>query len=1104
MIRHSTSRSSTFLRLILAAGCSSAAFAHAEEVAFPADQLAFFESNIRPVLAENCYSCHGAEKQKNGLRLDSRDAILRGSDYGAVVQPGQPAGSKLIQAIKHVGDVEAMPKGKPALSGTQIAAFERWIQMGVPWPKEVVASGKDNWKQHWAFQPVRKPELPANAKDTNPIDALLQKKLSTAGLEFAEPASTAVLCRRLYLGVTGLPPSFEELQTFVQAAQKDRAAATSALVDQLLKSPRYGERWGRYWLDIARYSDTEGYTAGGKDNRFPHAYTFRDWVVKSLNDDLPYDKFIMQQLAADRMASATDPSLAALGFLTVNDTFLTDHVLQIDDRIDVVSRGLLGLTVGCARCHDHKYDPIPSKDYYSFYSIFNSSEQPATLPIIGQPSDKEAVAHFQKKVSDIQGQMEAFRGEVFEDLRKSDRLRDYLLFAKKAMDLSPDAFRGAAGKDMVRDRIASRWRDFLKTYAMSTKPHPVMAAWKAFSELQEQEFEQKAIEVSKRLSDAASPINPVVRNELAKRPAPKSMTDVAAMYADVFVTCIAGQEPNNADWQAVRQILSTEMSPMSIKRDTIEHYFTRKDREHMTKLENGITALELSEPGAPLRAMVMEDKPKPQDVHVFIRGNPSRQGPPAPRGFLTLLGGQKFTTGSGRLELAQLIASKDNPLTARVIVNRVWLQHFGKPLVSQTSDFGVQTPKPEQAELLDYLAATFMEEGWSLKKLHRLILTSRAYQQSSKVTPQKAAKDVENSFVSHFNRQRLDYEGMRDSVLAACGTLNLNDVGGHSTPQDAPTADTRRSVYLFVDRYEQATVPAMFDFANPDTHSPQRFVTTVPQQALFLMNSPFMKNEADKLAAALPVEGSTVDSQTVGALYKRVMLRQPKPAEVEMAQRFLSDAHTLQEATGFAWRYGSAQVKRAADGKVSVEGFTEFPHFVEHTINPAWRPSAKMPDPKLHYVFWGNTGGHAGDGDTAASAQWTAPYDAEIQIRGNLARPAAAGDGVHGWIISSRTGGAFDSHVAPQGTVPMTAKLPVKKGDVITFAVTCEGDTNSDAFNWTPVIERILPNGNELITDARRDFCGPTHWPLNRSQPQSPLSQLVQVLLMSNEFQFVE
>ena len=1103
------------LYLFVSATCLSVAglFSSAlrAQETFPADQVEFFEKNVRPVLVENCQSCHGAEKQKNGLRLDSRDAALKGSEYGKVIIPGDPENSTLIKAVRHAAGTEPMPSKKPQLAANQIDALAQWIKMGAPWGKDVQASAaKPKWEQHWAYLPVKKAAVPTiqnpKSKIQNAIDAFVAAKLEKAGLDFAPAADRAALARRLHLDLTGLLPTYEEQQSFVNDKSPD---AAQKLINRLLDSPHYGERWARHWMDVARYSDTDGYHAGGVDNRYPHAYTYREWIIKALNSDMPYDEFLTMQLAADKVVAA-DPSkspqnLAAMGFLTVGDYFLGDTTLQTDDRIDVVSRGMLGISIGCARCHDHKYDPIKSKDYYALYSVFSSSIIPEDKPIIGEPTDKAAIAEFKRKSGEVEAKMKEFREEVHGDLRKTDRLRDYLIFAQNHLESEEAAFRGDAGKEKLRDRFASKWRDFLKRYALTAKPNPVMLAWKEFSALPPQEFEKRAVEIAQRLAKPEGGAAPVLRNELAKLPAPKSMTDVAAMYASVFLTCIAGQEPNNADWQQVRQILVDPVSPMSVPVDEVDRYFTRKDTEHMTQFRNQLKKLEITEAGAPQRAMVMEDTPKPRDVHVFIRGNPARQGELAPRAFPAFLGGQQFTQGSGRLELAKAITSKDNPLTARVIVNRVWMEHFGKPLVSQPSDFGVQTPKPEQAELLDYLAATFMEEGWSLKKLHRLILNSRTYQQSCASTPEKDLKDPEDNLLSRMNRRRMDYETMRDAMLQASRSLDGAKMGSRAVPLNAADVDTYRTLYLFVDRYEQATIPAMFDFANPDSHSPSRFVTTVPQQTLFLMNSPFMRTQAEKMAAKLPIEGSTVDAKTIKALYNQVLLRDPKLEEADLAKRFLNDAQTLQQDAAVVWRYGSANVKKDEKGAVVMSDFTEFTNFAKYGTGFRWAHTAKIPDQKWHYCFWGSTGGHAGEGDTAPTARWTSPFNGEIRISGKLKRGSDQGNGVHGWVINSRTGGLFDLHVEPKGVKEMLVeKASVRKGDVITFAVTSENDTNSDSFEWVPVIELVEGGKRSPVTDGAKDFCGTDHWPMGRPRPQNSLSQLAQVLMMSNEFQFID
>lgn len=861
----------------------------AQEAAFSPEQVAFFEKSVRPVLAEHCYSCHGAEKAKSGLRLDSREAVLRGTDAGKVAIAGDPEGSSLIKSVRHAPEVEAMPVKKPQLAAAQIEALAQWVKMGLPWPKEEAAAvSKPKWQEHWAFKPVSKPAAPAS------VDALVSAKLAAAGLDFAPPADATALCRRLHLSITGLPPGYEEVEQFQkQAAAAGLPGAAAVLIDRLLASPRYGERIGRMWLDVARYADTNGYAPPGADNRFPNAYTYRDWVVQALNEDMPYDRFITEQIAADHLQAPGRPaaSLAALGFLTVNDWFTGDVQLQIDDRIDVISRGMMGLTVSCARCHDHKYDPVPTADYYALYSVMNSSIVPPEFPIIGDAPDAAAAAAFKQKVAAVEVKKKTFREEVFSELRKPGKLRDYLVFAQRATAMTPDVLKTQAATEMFRESVAGRWRDFIKTYALIPQPHPVMLAWAEFAKLPEAEFAAKAPELAQRLAKPESGANQVLRDILSTQPPPKNIADVATYYQHAFLTCFAGTEPDNAPWQEVRALLLNPMSPMSVPADGIDQFFTVKDGQRMQEMDNEIKKLSIEDPGAPLRAMAMQDRPQPAEVNIFVRGNPGRQGAHAPRGFLTMLGGRKFTQGSGRLELAQCIAARENPLTARVIVNRVWLLHFGRPLVSQPSDFGVQTPRPEQAALLDYLAHTFMEEGWSLKKLQRHILNSRTYQQSCTSTPDKDVKDAENALLSRFNRLRLDYEQMRDSTLAVCGSLIAGGAGGRPTQLAAPQVDTRRSLYLFIDREVQASVPAMFDFANPDIHSPQRSVTTVPQQALFLINSPFIQAQSGRLAAALQAgTGGVVDARTIHTLYQRVLLRAPKPDEAEMALRFVSGA----------------------------------------------------------------------------------------------------------------------------------------------------------------------------------------------------------------------
>ena len=1104
----------SFQALVFVGSLALASVAHA---AFPPEQIEFFEKSIRPLLAEHCYDCHGEKKQKNGLRLDNQADALRGSEYGKVIEPGNPAASKLIKAVKHMAGVEPMPNKQKALKPEEIALLEKWITMGMPWPEEkaVARSGKAKWQEHWAFQKIIKPALPPKSPQSrNPVDAFVLAKLKAAGLKPAPQADAATLCRRLYLTLTGLLPTYEQMEAFKNASSRNAAAAEVELVDQLLGSPHYGERWARYWLDLARYSDTEGYQVGGKDIRYPYAYTYRDWVVNSLNADMPYDQFLTFQLAADKVQDSKpagipheEKNLAALGFLTVGDTYIGNRDLQTDDRIDVTARGMLGLTVGCARCHDHKYDPIPSKDYYSFYSIFNSSQMPDDLPVIGKPASETAYASFKGEVAKVDAKMADFRKVLFEDMRHPDRLREYLafLYEAKQKGLEKEAFRGRCGQLKLRDRVAQKWRTFLQENLDKGPLSPVLVAWKEFASLGADDFFSKADGIIERLQKTESKCHKEVAEAFKDRPAPENFEDVADTYAEVFLNHLKPAGPKDE----INALLMRESSPMAVNVDDMEQFFTRQDFETTVRMKNEMKAIEITNAGAPPRAMVMNDRPKPADVHVFIRGNQARPGELAPRGNLTLLGGQKFTDGSGRLELARAIASRDNPLTARVIVNRVWMQHFGKPLVSTPSDFGVQAPKPEQAALLDYLAATFMEQGWSLKKLHHLILTSTTYQQSCQSTPEKETKDAENFLLSRFNRTRLDYEAMRDAVASVSGVLNLGAMGGRSVTLNASDVDSHRTVYQFVDRYDQATVPATFDFANPDGHSPQRFVTTVPQQALFLMNSPFMKKQAETLSRSLPAEPTaTADAETIKALYHKVLLREPKLHELDLAQRFVADAQSLQQPAAFVWKYGTAHLNRDG-GKTSLTGWQAFEVLeLAHKKN-TWSHTGIQPDPKWAYAMITEGGGHAPADDLVVIRRWQAPADLTIVVRGTLKRPAKVGNGVRGLIIRNSTevlreGMALPAQ--PEQHMALMTPLQVKKGDILDFAVSAEnGDTKSDSFEWVPEIQLPAADGKPVVlTNARADFCGQDAWPLNRARPQSPLAQLVQVLIMSNEFMFVD
>ena len=653
-------------------------------LAFPADPAGsprerFFEQRVRPLLVKRCFDCHGSKKQQGGLRLDSRASALQGNENGPALVAGKPDESRLVEVLNYdEGDVQMPPAGK--LPEAERAVLRKWIADGAFWPESSAASVKDQaaaqaaWKGHWAFQPIRRPALPTVQNAHWPktaVDRFILARLERQKLSPSPPADPRTWLRRVTFDLTGLPPTREDVEAF-RADVSPRAK--EQVVDRLLASPRYGERWARHWLDVARYADTKGYVFQ-EDRNYPEAYQYRDWVIQSLNDDQPFDRFVKYQLAADQYVDESNPSeLAAMGYLTLGRRFLNNRHDVIDDRIDVTTRGLMGLTVSCARCHDHKYDPIPTADYYSLYGTFASSEEPKDGP---------------------------------------SRLR---------------------------------------------------------------------------LVDSAKPFNP----------------------------------------------------------------------------------------------------------YVFIRGSQGNRGPNVPRQFLLCLSGedrQPFAEGSGRRELAEQIASPENPLTARVIVNRIWGHYFGSHLVNTPSDFGLRSAPPTHPELLDWLAVELIRNGWSLKHVHRRIVLSATYGQSSNAASAQPAShvvlaksiDPENALLWKMNRRRLDFEALRDATLFAGGTLDLT-MAGPSVRIETQPFSHRRTVYSFVDRQNLPGVFRTFDFANPDVHNPQRYETTVPQQALFLMNSPFLLEQSIKLAGRL--SSIDVDSKTT-QLYQLCLSRDPTAEELALGRAYV-------------------------------------------------------------------------------------------------------------------------------------------------------------------------------------------------------------------------
>jgi hypothetical protein len=732
--------------------------------------IEFFEKKIRPVLVEQCYRCHSeqANKRKAGLTLDTRAGVRKGGGNGPIVVPGKPAESVLIKALRQTGELKMPEDGK--LSDAVIADFEAWIKMGVPDPREgvaIVKAAEIDWakaRAFWAFVPPVKHAVPRVADSgwaRNDIDGFVHAEREKRGLKPVRPAGKRELLRRATFDLIGLPPTPAEMDAFVK---DDAPEAFAKVVERLLSSPHYGERWGRYWLDVARYADDQALALATAS---PHAYRYRDWVVQAFNADMPYDRFVRLQLAGDLMPAAGNDfaeRLAGLGFQGLGAKYHKGSVAaqviadELDDRIDTLSRGLLGLTVACARCHDHKYDPIPTRDYYGLAAAYNGASWSDV--VLAGPEVSARFNAWQKETKQKQAELQ--KGGL-ERGRAVTRL---------------------AAADAVR---------FLPT------------AW-LLSEIGRKQFRERKAELDRHLK-AAPPAPPIA---------------------------------------------------------------------------HGVSGGGKAMP-------------------IYIRGSVDRPGELAPAGFVRILQRgndskpkQQFT----RLDLADAIATAQNPLTARVIVNRVWQHHFGRGIVGTPSNFGKLGDPPTHPELLDTLAVRFVESGWSLRWLHREIMLSATYRLSGANDPANAAKDPDSQFLWRVTPHRLDVEAWRDAVLAVSGRLDPK-LGGPSLDLSEPT-NVRRTVYAKVSRFVPNTMLALFDFPDANVSSDRRGATTVPQQQLFVLNSAFMIDSAKAFAKRL-ARAAPTDVERIGLAFQLAYGRQPTVAERALGLEFLAAATARPQDSLSAW-----------------------------------------------------------------------------------------------------------------------------------------------------------------------------------------------------------
>ena len=885
----------------------------------------YFETKVRPILVNSCGGCH-IDASKGGLSLASREGLLKGGDSGPAIVLNDPEKSLLIKAVHQTGDLKMPPKGAK-LTADEIQALSDWIRMGAPWPQTNVAvrvPGKqitDDMRKFWSFLALQDPAVP-EIKDPalktwakTDIDHFVLAKLEEKGLKPAAMADKRTLIRRATLDLTGLPPTQEEIDAFEKDSSPD---AFAKVVDRLLASPRYGERWGRHWLDVARYGDDDirGLDPRGRGYMpLDGAWVYRDWVIKAFNDDMSYDQFVKRQLAGDLMeAHPTQDDLKGTGFLG-GAPWIWDQAEPIqgraderNERIDAVTRGFIGLTVACARCHDHKYDPILAKDYYSLGGIFanstyteynfvpDSEVELAKQKLKDQNEKDEATQEFTKNAGDLVSKAYAAQTST------------YMVAAWRVMGKPKSKVEDAADQAKLDPEMLDRWVKFLgkkPLYYPDLKEWQLMVAEggsedqaKYLAEVFQKrvlslELKAHAIEVENDKIKAKAGVP--TRREKDVKPNEFETYDQFCPGCTLELKVLPPEEANLYTDMFVRSLSSGDA--MEGRGDPALFSFrgwelTRRlgpvEQAYLATLGGGGGggrrggAKENNDSYAFVHGM--SDKPKLVDIAIDVRGNPHQQGDIAPRGFLTVLGPadkKPYTQGSGRLQLANDIVA--SPIAMRVITNRVWRWHFGTGIVNTPDNFGAIGDPPSDPALLEYLATQFQKNGMSIKKLQRMIMLSAVYQQSSKETPEEHTKDPLNRYYSHFSLQRLDAEQLRDSILFVAGDLSLKEVGGPATQLGVD--NTKRTVYAKVSRFRIDPFLQAFDFPNPTFTAEQRFSTNVPVQRLYFMNDPFVYKQAEVLTDRVYSKGD--DSARITAAYHYVFGRAPTDAELKTGLEFL-------------------------------------------------------------------------------------------------------------------------------------------------------------------------------------------------------------------------
>jgi len=886
------------------------------------EQIDFFEKWIRPLLVERCGECHGEGRAKGGLRLTSGESLLRGGDSGPAIVPGKPDESLLIEAVGQQGDIKMPPREK--LSDSEIADLRRWIEIGAPWPADRPDAKSTSapftitpeQRAFWAFQPLRDVLVPPVREEGWPagaIDRFILERLEAAGLKPSPPADRRTLIRRVSFDLTGLPPSPEEVDAFLADERPD---AWAHLVDRLLASPHYGERWGRHWLDVARYGEDQAHTFQAR--LYPNGYRYRDWVVQAFNNDLPYDQFVTEQIAGDLLEGPVEKKhegQIAVGYFALGPVYYADagcafkaSLDELDDRVDTLARGFLGLTLACARCHDHKFDPISQQDYYALAGVFRSTAYreaplvPAEVVERYDQAQKEIQEQEQSIKKFIGGQGERLAGEAARHVSRYLTAAWRLARPSAGADVTPEAI---AREEELLELVLERWQKFL--VAENRSKLPALARW---FELADQAASLPVAPDGKGVPSAV--VEAAMNFELAVTQALAEREAREQRYAAALAAASEAEKPKvpkpelDASQADLLAAVAGPKGLCAIPADKVEGLLDAAPKADLANLKQQLESLKKAAPAKYAFAhSLMEGEAANMKLH--IRGNPNRTGDEVPRRFLTILANERpheFSQGSGRIELARAISSSENPLTARVFVNRVWQQHFGRGIVATASNFGALGQRPTHPELLDYLARRFIALGWSLKALHREIVLSATYRQASVDVPANSALDPDNQLLWRMNRRRLDIEAWRDGLLSVAGTLDKS-LGGPSGNLEAPDFH-RRTLYGTISRHNLNSLLRLFDFPDPNITSERRTVTTVPLQQLFVLNSEFVIQRARVLAARVTSAASD-DVGRIREAYRILFGREPTTAERELGLAFLAEVVPVEDpAIGGESKAGTA------------------------------------------------------------------------------------------------------------------------------------------------------------------------------------------------------